>query len=428
MTGDPQPDSALDQARAYLQLVAEATTALASSPDGEEGVRRLARLTVPRLGRACVVDLLEGRRIQRVEVAHAEASDALLGTLASESFALPDASALTLTRVLRGAGPLTVADMVEEAGSGTALGDAQRRLCYALDARSGLIVPLVARHRILGALTFLRSPTDPAFGEEERALAAELGHWGALVLDNSRLYRLHQRAAEEVQRSLLPNLDSLGEWPLTARYLPAQERAEVGGDWYDAFHVPDGSTMLAIGDVIGHDLTAALHMSELRNMARALTYDSRDTPGGVMRRLDRVMQGLTDIQLVTAIIGRIRMLPNGEGQLQWSNAGHPPPLVTRFDGRTSLLEADPDPVLGADTGLSRTDHLETLPPHSTLLLYTDGLVERPGESLTQGLIRLRQHAAALAGQPLDVFCDELLARMVIDYQDDVALLALRVPG
>ncbi|MFD0655071.1 PP2C family protein-serine/threonine phosphatase [Streptomyces malaysiensis subsp. malaysiensis] len=209
--------------------------------------------------------------------------------------------------------------------------------------------------------------------------------------------------------------------------MAARERAEVGGDWYDAFPLPDGSAILAIGDVVGHDLAAAVRMGQLRNMLRALAYDRGDDPAGIMSRLDTVMLGLTSIELVTAVIARIETPAEGAWRLHWTNAGHLPPLLAQPDGRTLLLEEGHAPILGVDPALERATATIALPHLATLLFYTDGLIERPGEDIGRGLTRLRQHAATLAREPLAVFGDELLTRLSDNQHDDIAILALRVP-
>lgn len=425
-TDEQQIQETLRQALARSRLMAEASAALESSMDGGEKLCRLARLVIPQLADACVVDLVEDNRVRRVEVAQPDGAAPAPLTKRGRSFPLPEASSAALARVLRGAGLQMIEDLTPEAKPSETLLEAQRQLYRALGAGSALIVPLQARRQVLGAISFLRHATGPSFNADERELAAELAHRAALSLDNANLYRFQQRTAEELQRSLLPALGGVVPWPLTARYVPARERAEVGGDWYDAFPLPTGATVLAIGDVIGHDLTAAVRMSQLRNMTRALAYDSDDSPAGVMCRLDRVMQGLTSIDLVTAVICRVRELPDGQCELLWSNAGHPPPLLVWEDGESRLLDQEPDPALGAGRDLSRADRRRVLPRGSTLVLYTDGLIERPSEDIGRGLTRLRQQASRLAGEPLEVFCDELLDRLLTEYRDDVALLALRI--
>ena len=432
MKREPTPPAAVapeelppEVAAARLRLLADVSRALASGLDAQESLRRLARLVVPQLADACVVDVVEGEGVRRLMVTDRDTERALR-VLSGGLLPGPDDSACALAKVLRGAGPVVVTDFGEP-GPGDPLRAAQWSLYRALGAHSALIVPMRVRRQGLGALTFGRRTGAPAFDEQEQALAADLGHRAALALDNARLYALQEHTAEQLQLSLLPDLTGLGHLQLATRYLAARERAEVGGDWYDAFPLPDGSAILAIGDVVGHDLAAAVRMGQLRNMLRALAYDSGDDPAGIMCRLDKVMQGLTSIELVTAVIARIETPDAGPWRLTWTNAGHLPPLLAQPDGRTLLLEEGHAPILGVDPALARETATVTLPPGATLLLYTDGLVERPGEDIGRGLTRLRQHAAALAREPLAVFRDELLTRMSDVQNDDVAVLALRVP-
>ncbi|TXJ79467.1 GAF domain-containing protein [Streptomyces lavendulae] len=413
-------------AAARLRLLADVSRALASGLDAQESLRRLARLVVPQLADACVVDVVEGEGLRRLTVTDRDTERALR-VLSGALIPGPDDSACALAKVLRGAGPVLVTDFGTP-DPADPLRAAQWALYRTLGAHSALIVPMRVRRQELGALTFVRRTGAPPFDEQEQALAADLGHRAALALDNARLYALQEHTAEQLQLSLLPDLTGLDHLQLATRYLAARERAEVGGDWYDAFPLPDGSAVLAIGDVVGHDLAAAVRMGQLRNMLRALAFDSGgDDPAGIMCRLDRVMQGLTSIELVTAVIARIETPDTGPWRLTWTNAGHLPPLLAQPDGRTLLLEEGHAPILGVDPALTRDTATITLPPGATLLLYTDGLVERPGEDIGRGLTRLRQHAAALAREPLTVFRDELLTRMSDVQNDDVAVLALRVP-
>jgi sigma-B regulation protein RsbU (phosphoserine phosphatase) len=412
-------------AAARLRLLAEASRALASGLDAEESLRRLSRLLVPHLADACVIDVVEGGGLRRLTVTDRDPERALR-VLPGGLLPGPDDSSAALAKVLRGAGPTVVTEFAAPE-SGDSLHAAQWALYRTLGAGTALIVPMRVRRQALGALTFVRRAPAVAFDEQEQALAADLGHRAGLALDNARLYALQQHTAEQLQLSLLPDLTGLAHLQLAARYVAARERAEVGGDWYDAFPLPDGSAVLAIGDVVGHDLAAAVRMGQLRNMLRALAYDSEDDPAGVMRRLDKVMQGLTTIELVTAVIARIQTPAQEPWRLHWTNAGHLPPLLAQPDGHTILLEDGHAPILGVDPALTRETASITLPAGATLLLYTDGLIERPGEDIGRGLTRLRQHAAALAREPLTVFRDELLTRLGDDQHDDIAILTLRIP-
>ncbi|MCS0603691.1 SpoIIE family protein phosphatase [Streptomyces sp. LP11] len=422
--GAPSEELPPEIAAARLRLLADASRALASGLDAEESLRRLARLVVPQLADACVVDVVEGEGVRRLTVTDRD-PDRALRVLSGGVLPGPDDSACALAKVLRGTGPVVVTDF-GPSDPDDRLSSAQGALYRTLGARTALVVPMRVRRQELGALTLVRRSGD-AFDEQEQSLAADLGQRAGLALDNARLYALQEHTAEQLQLSLLPDLTGLPHLQLATRYLPARERAEVGGDWYDAFPLPDGSAVLAIGDVVGHDLAAAVRMGQLRNMLRALAYDSGDDPAGVMRRLDRVMQGLTGIELVTAVIARVETPAAGPWRLTWTNAGHLPPLLAEPDGHTLLLEEGHAPILGVDPALTRETATITLPPGATLLLYTDGLVERPGEDIGRGLTRLRQHAAALAREPLPVFRDELLTRLSDVQHDDVAVLALRVP-
>lgn len=408
-----------------LRLLAEASRALASGLDAEEALCRLARLVVPHLADACIVDVLDGEGLRRLTVTDRDA-DRALRVLPGGTLPDHQGSSAALAKVLRSTEPAVLAE-IPAPDPGDALQAAQWALYRTLGAGNALIVPMRVRRQALGALTFVRHAPALPFDEQEQAIAADLGHRAGLALDNARLYTLQRHTAEQLQLSLLPDLTGLGSLELAARYVAARERAEVGGDWYDAFPLPDGSAILAIGDVVGHDLAAAVRMSQLRNMLRALAYDNGDDPANVMSRLDAVMQGLTSIELVTAVIARIDTPTGRPWRLRWTNAGHLPPLLAQPDGRITLLEGGHAPILGVDPALHRDTASIDLPSGATLLLYTDGLIERPGEDIGRGLTRLRQHAAALAREPLAVFRDELLRRLIDSQHDDIAVLALRVP-
>ncbi|RCG18706.1 GAF domain-containing protein [Streptomyces reniochalinae] len=424
--GNSELKRELAQARARLRLLSDVGLALTSVLDPDKALGRLTRLVVQHLADACMVDLVEDGMVRRAAVAHQEpAHEPQLQP--HVRLPGPGNSATPLARVLRGSGPQTVTVPTEPSppAEPDPLHTAQLRLYRRLGAGTVLIVPLQVHRGVLGALSLVRSASDKPFDEEVTGLAGDLAHRAALTLENARLYALQQDTAEQLQRSLLPELSGFAQLQLAARYVPAREGAEVGGDWYDAFRLRDGSTVLAIGDVVGHDLTAAVRMGQLRNMLRALAYDSEDAPSGVMRRLDAVMQGLSETELVTAVIARVHKPAHGPWTAHWTNAGHPPPLLTSPAEGSRLLEEGLSPVLGVDSAIDRDDAQARLPPDATLLFYTDGLIERPGEDISRGLTRLRQHAASVAGLPLDEFCDALLERLADGHQDDIALLAFR---
>ena len=213
------------------------------------------------------------------------------------------------------------------------------------------------------------------------------------------------------------------------RYRAAAEQVQVGGDWYDAFVNAGGATCLVVGDVTGHDREAAAVMGQVRNLLRGLAHTLGEPPGRVLTAVDTAMADLQVGALATAVLATVEQTAEqreaGLRLLRWSNAGHPPPLLIEPDGTSRLLTAEPDLLLGLDPSTGRTDHSQELPPGATVLLYTDGLVERRGASIDEGLgwllaaTRDRQH------QDLAPLCDALLDEVADSAEDDIALLVMR---
>jgi serine phosphatase RsbU (regulator of sigma subunit) len=237
-----------------------------------------------------------------------------------------------------------------------------------------------------------------------------------------------QEIAETLQRSLLPDLPVLPGMTCAARYLAGTDGAHVGGDWYDVFALPDGAVGLAVGDVMGHDVQAAAAMGQLRSVLRSYAYEG-GSPSSVLDRLDRLVQGFDMAQIATAVYGRL-ILDRDGGMLLFCNAGHPPPLLRLPDGRVRQLDAADSRLIGVspDEAAPRSEAGVLVPAGSTLLLYTDGLVERKPEDLTDGVERLRTAFEQLPdATPPDAVCDRLLAAVLpCDPDDDVALLVVRV--
>lgn len=238
-----------------------------------------------------------------------------------------------------------------------------------------------------------------------------------------------RRMSETLQRSLLTEPFQPDHLQLAVRYVPAAHDAQVGGDWYDAFLAPDGALCLVIGDVAGHDRKAVAAMGQLRNLLRGIAYTLDEPPSGILSALDGAMRQLEVGSLATGVFGKVEQTRldsvRGVRRFRWSNAGHPPPLLIEPDGTARLLLTPPDLLLGTGHGTARVDHRDTLRPGSTLLLYTDGLVERRNADLDAGLAWLVHTAARYAGGTLDALCDGLLAEIGPDPADDVALLAIR---
>jgi PAS domain S-box-containing protein len=244
-------------------------------------------------------------------------------------------------------------------------------------------------------------------------------------LMEARLREVYEREhtiAETLQRSLLPErLPRIEGLEIAARYLPASRGAAIGGDWYDALERPDGRVALVVGDVVGHGLRAAAVMGQLRNAFRAYGL-AENSPAEVMARVNRlVMTGEEDVMATALYL----VLERETGEVEFASAGHPPPLVLGPDGVAFLEGGRAVPIGAVDPGVFR-EASAVLPDDASLLLYTDGLVERRDEPLERRLDALAE-AADRAEGGLEGLCDAVLSGVLGQREpgDDVALLAVR---
>jgi len=285
--------------------------------------------------------------------------------------------------------------------------------------RSLLGVPLLVEGAVLGVL-HVGTLTERAFGSDDVDLLQRAGDRAALAI-NSRLTERERGLADALQRSLMPRLPAMPAMSLAGRYLPAAA-ARLGGDWYDAFALPDGRVGMAIGDVVGHGFHAAAIMGQLRSGLRAYAMDGM-TPGEVLNRLNRLLRQLEPGRTSTLVY---LVLDAHGGTLDVASAGHPPPLVKPAEGGAAFVETTSSVPLGAARHVHYDEGEMPLTPGATLVLYTDGLVEHPGEPLDAGLERLR--AVVQAGEEDlehlgDGIIDALLPGGARD--DDAALLMVR---
>jgi serine phosphatase RsbU (regulator of sigma subunit) len=297
-----------------------------------------------------------------------------------------------------------------------------------LGGASVISVPLVARRRMLGAMVMVMTDERRSFTTEDVDLARDLSRRAAMAMDNVRLYQQEHTVAETLQRSLLPDLPTIPGITAAAHYLSASSAADVGGDFYDLLRLPDGAVGIAIGDVVGHDVTAAAAMGHLRGLLRACAWDAPDNdPGEVLGRVDRLVQGLHVAPMATMVYGRAEP-PEADGapwRLRLANAGHPPLLLRHVDGSVELLDGVTGLLIGVDDRHRRTSITFDLPRGSTLVAYTDGLIERPGDDLDAGIVAL---AGRIEGAPADATPADLCVHAVgptPDRRDDVAVIALR---
>jgi PAS domain S-box-containing protein len=295
------------------------------------------------------------------------------------------------------------------------------------DEKAWVGLPLLSSGAALGALRFSFTRTRQ-ITEEERVFLEALAGQCALALERATLYEREHKTAETLQRSLLP--DSLPLVPgvvLEARCMPVTRNMEIGGDWYDAFRLPDGRLAVAAGDVMGKGLTAAAGMGRVRNALRALALtDPR--PAAVLAGLDRLFLATEQEEQVTTVAYLVVDPITGEGVA--GNAGHLPPLLLAPDAPPRLDEAEAGTPLGWAS--PRRQYAFSLRPGNTAVLYSDGLVENRKRGLDVGLEELVAVAAraprAVAEDParlLGYLVDRMLAGHEQD--DDVTVLVLHMP-
>ncbi|EPH43680.1 hypothetical protein STRAU_3254 [Streptomyces aurantiacus JA 4570] len=333
-----------------------------------------------------------------------------------------------LAEVLRGVRPVfadaaaALGALPELLGEGRTVPGGQR----------AILAPLRGRRRVIGAAVFLRRPDRHAFEADDLLVAAQLATHSALGIDKAVLYGREAYIADELQRTMLPEtLPRATGVRLASRYLPAAETARVGGDWYDAIPLPGSRVALVVGDVMGHSMTSAAIMGQLRTTAQTLA--GLDLPPQeVLHHLDEQAQRLGSDRMATCLYAVYDPVSH---RITIANAGHPPPVLLHLGGRAEVLRVPP----GAPIGVGGVDFEAVeldAPAGATLLLYTDGLVESRLRDVWTGIEQLRERLAATAQltgpdhpPPLEALCDEVLDMLGPgDRDDDIALLAARFDG
>ncbi|MFD6495637.1 SpoIIE family protein phosphatase [Streptomyces sp. NPDC060188] len=434
-----------------LRFVGAATRRIARGIDLDEIVMGLCRATVPTFSDAILVYLrdplpvgderptgplvLRLRRTDRIP----EERDTEGGFLPLARPEPDELSAMTaelcevrqggaLAEVLRGVRPVFADAPAARAALPELLGDDMA----VPSGQRAILAPLRGRRRVIGAALFLRRPERIAFEADDLLVAAQLATHSALGIDKAVLYGREAYIADELQRTMLPEtLPRPTGVRLASRYLPAAETARVGGDWYDAIPLPGSRVALVVGDVMGHSMTSAAIMGQLRTTAQTLA--GLDLPPQeVLHHLDEQAQRLGTDRMATCLYAVYDPVSH---RITIANAGHPPPVLLHLGGRAEVLRVPP----GAPIGVGGVDFEAVeldAPAGATLLLYTDGLVESRLRDVWTGIEQLREKLAATAAltgpdhpPPLEALCDEVLDMLGPgDRDDDIALLAARFDG
>lgn len=440
-----------------LRFVGAATRRIARGIDLDEIVMGLCRATVPTFSDAILVYLrdplpvgderptgpllLRLRRTDRIPAERDTEGAGFSPALQPEPAELSELDSLgaelcevrpgsALAEVLRGVRPVFTDAPAAHAALPELLGAGGELLVPA--GQRAILAPLRGRRRVIGAALFLRRPERLAFEPDDLLVAAQLATHSALGIDKAVLYGREAYIADELQRTMLPeHLPRPTGVRLASRYLPAAETARVGGDWYDAIPLPGSRVALVVGDVMGHSMTSAAIMGQLRTTAQTLA--GLDLPPQeVLHHLDEQAQRLGTDRMATCLYAVYDPVSH---RITIANAGHPPPVLLHLGGRAEVLRVPP----GAPIGVGGVDFEAVeldAPAGATLLLYTDGLVESRLRDVWTGIEQLREKLAATAQltgpdhpPPLEALCDEVLDMLGPgDRDDDIALLAARFDG
>ncbi|GHE08772.1 SpoIIE family protein phosphatase [Streptomyces alanosinicus] len=413
------------RAQERLSLLVRAGKRIGASLDVRRTAAELADVAVPQLADEVLVDLppavIEGRQPPTGSAPghsllrmHGRTPEEFRTSPVSYPPSSPQAMSLASSRPV-------VDDAAPEAPDGP--GGAAPRSC--------LFVPLVARDAILGLATFLRRSNPDPFGPEEQTLAVELAERAAVGIDNARRYTSQHAAALVLQRSLLPqHLPAQSAVEVAYRYLPADSRVGVGGDWFDLIPLSGARVGLTVGDVVGHGVHAAATMGRLRATVRTLALLDLD-PAELLTRLDGLVaqdsaphadDGLSDEALGVTCLYAI--YDPVSGRCVWASAGHPPPIVADASGSVALSALAPGPPLGLG-GLPYENVELSLSGGSVVAFFTDGVVADRRTDIDSGIDRLA-HVLTWQRCPLEELCDRALsARPPGPQADDATLMLIR---
>lgn len=407
-----------EDARAFLDA---ASQRLAASLDPVHTLEEVAELAVPRLADWCAVQIAKGTDgdFEQVAVAHVDPDKVRWAWELQERYPPDPDSPTGAPAVIRSGRSELYPELDRALLEAAALDEEQIRLVRELQMHSVMVVPLSARGRTLGAITFVWAESGRQYTARDLELAEEVGRRAGLALDHARLFAREHRAAETLQRALLPaTLPELPGYQLAVRYVPSDARDHAGGDWYDAFRLPDGRIGIVIGDVGGRGLEAAATMGQIRNALRAYALKGGG-PGAALEDLHALVdQAAGDITFATVVYV---VLDLATGDCEVATAGHLPPLVAGV-GYVDTPRCPPLGFGGVERCAASTF---TLAPGQTLWLYTDGLVEARSRPIDAGLGSLAETAARADDGDLEAIADHLLVALPAARDDDIALLGLR---
>ena len=446
--GEPVPDDLRDEAedleyaavRERLEFLNEVSGAIGTSLDLSRTIVEVSRAVVPRFtdvaGTYLREQVVAGEGFpdgvpdtttmwHRVALEHTD-EPGRWDDVVPVGEAMPFPAHTPFFQCMTSGEPVLVPRITEEMGHAIASQFEKRDIRPLITGRSMLLVPLKARQVVLGFMILLRHPERAVFNDMDRVTGAELAARAGLVLDNARMYTYQENVAETLQDSMLPHIpDHMAGCDIATRYLPGTLLGRVGGDWFDAVKLPGARTALVVGDVMGHGLTSAAMMGQLRTAVQTMA--ALDLPPAqLLRKLDDLAQRLGDTHLATCLYAVYDPIA---GELHLANAGHIPPVLVRAeDGASELIELPTGAPIGVG-GVPFEAVRVPVAPGDRLVMCTDGLVEMRGEDIGVGLATLCESAAHPAAS-MDDACDTIIRALGTrgGRKDDVALLMARLGG
>ncbi|MEV0190226.1 SpoIIE family protein phosphatase [Kitasatospora purpeofusca] len=436
---DPDPVQELrrelTRARTRLALLEAAAERIGTTLDIDTTGAELAAFAVPRLAELATVDVLPpdtaarpggapGLRFHRAGLAAAAALRPDVGALARPGESVRHRDGSVAARALASGVAVLLAPR-DDGQLAAAAPDPHTAAAFrSAGVTSLLVLPLTARGEMVGLLTLARTAASPGFGPDDAVLVGDLAARAATGIDNARRYSRSQGIALDLQRALLSEPGNPHQnLELASRYLPSGSSSVVGGDWYETVRLPFGRTLLVMGDVMGHGVEAAVDMSNYRSTLRDVA--GMDLPPHrILRQLDAVIAANESARPATCLLA---LADPGRSRWTFSCAGHLPPALVAPGRPTELLRIPTGPPLGTGVG-GYEQTTRALLPGETLLLYTDGLVERRGEDIDVSLARLAALRLPVTG-PLDDLLDAALHALGPSSghpaEDDIAVLVAR---
>lgn len=420
----------LERRERHASFLAQASATLAESLDFKETLRTAARLAVPAIADWCVVDVVQDDgSLQRIALAHTDPDKENLAWELTRRYPSGPAGHEGTPKTIRSSTREIVPELRDSFLERLAQDDDHLEMLRDLGLRSLMTVPLRARGRTFGAMAFVAAAPERRFDRHDLTLAENLAARAALAADNARLFGEREHIAAALQRSLLPpSLPQIEGVEMVARYRPAGNEGDVGGDFYDVFPTPDGVWGIAIGDVVGKGPDAAAVTALARHTLHVAAAYER-LPSRVLTALNDALLEAEDSPRRLLTAAYVRLVADSGVRIEAASAGHPLPLIVRAGGGVETV-ATSGTLLGfvPDPRVADCDY--ELAPGDTLVLYTDGVIEtRPiAQALgPDGLAELLESCAGWSAEAIAELIEGTIEERSEGWQtDDVALLVVRV--